>query len=543
MADLMEAGVKVAPQDFAVRIGEEELGRILNLKENLEHCGILVRYAARYQRLGWALVGMNGQGADDLGLDFSRPEAEWSGRLADLSLEKTQVNLAIRTGPPSQLMVLEVHRGQGEAALDRGGEWRAECIAMAGNVREQHYYALEPHWRLPPSGFLDGPQVMVFSEGGLVLTPPSQDPRDRESLRWLQPPWSSPPRPPGPAVWQFLREHLNADLGPEAGGAVPGPAALASWEEIFQTISIQEAVMRTFLAPAASAGEYYRCLLQAALAAGLRKPGIILGLLWHAPQWGGRHRPERWHHLENLVTAALKESASGTDAWRRDLEENLADLQEDFQGSFERIRSELEQSSGAAEPLSGQDLTAFQPRKGDEPGAAVQAGCPGGEQIIQPLAELISFMKDRVIVERGRYEAMLFELGKLSSKNEDLERRIAASELASPLPEPSLPSALEPPPAAIKMPVTSGSDLAGGEEKLTTAIFQAEGPRQPLSEVRQAVDDFLSQNSDLASEERKIKMVDYCLKYYINNNKELAGLPLRERLARSGKMARSFLTA
>jgi hypothetical protein len=543
MADLMEAGVKVAPQDFAVRIGEEELGRILNLKENLEHRGILVRYASRYQSLGWTLVGMNGEGADDLGLDFSQPEAVWSGRLADLSLEKTQVNLGIRTGPASQLMVLEVNRGLGEAALDRWGEWRAECIALVGNVREQHYYALEPHWRVPLCGFLEGPQVMVFGEGGVVLTPPSKDPQVQESLRWLQPPWSSPPRPPGSAVWQFLQEHLKADLGPEAGGTVGEPATLASWEEIFQTISSQEIVIRSFLAPAASAEEYYRGLLQAALATGLRNPRLLLGLLWHAPQWGGRHRPESWRHLENLVSVALKESAPGTDAWRQDLEANLANLKEDTQGSFEKIRSELEQSSESAAPLSGKDFAPRRTGKGNEPGPAFQAGCPAGEQIIQPLAELISFLKDRVVVERGRYEAMLFELGKLSSQNEELARRIAASEPAVPPPEPSLPSSPEPPSAEIESQAAAGKDQNLVKEKMTGAIFQAEGPRQPLLEVQKAVDDFLSNNSDLASEERKIKMVDYCLKYYINNNKELAGLPLRERLARAGKMARSFLTA
>ncbi len=53
--------------------------------------------------------------------------------------------------------------------------------------------------------------------------------------------------------------------------------------------------------------------------------------------------------------------------------------------------------------------------------------------------------------------------------------------------------------------------------------------------------DFMARNPDLASEPRKVKLVEYCLNNYININRELAGLPLPAKLEKAGEMARNFL--
>ena len=137
-------------KDFTVRIGEEEIGQILNRKENLDHHGQLWEYMSRYQALGWDLTLITAQGAD-LGLDLQQPQEVWWKQLADLGLEGVQVNLAVRTGRNSRLLVLEVNKGGGTLSLDLLGDWRSQCVAELGNCREQHYYYLPPDTRrLPP---------------------------------------------------------------------------------------------------------------------------------------------------------------------------------------------------------------------------------------------------------------------------------------------------------------------------------------------------------------------------------------------------------
>ena len=169
----------MASKDFPVRVGQEEIGRILNLKENLDLKDLLVTYIPYYQQLGWVLVGMKSPEGTPLELDFSQPEELWSQQLSDPDANETQINLGIRTGRASNLLVLEVNKGEGALSLDQCGEWRANCIAEMGGFREQHYFALPPEVQTPPSFFL-APQVLIYGEGGLVLAPPSLEPQARE---------------------------------------------------------------------------------------------------------------------------------------------------------------------------------------------------------------------------------------------------------------------------------------------------------------------------------------------------------------------------
>jgi len=281
--------------DYTVRVGQEEIGRILNLRENLDQRELLINYASRYQKLGWVLAAVAGAG-EETDLDFSQPLAVWAGKLRAQGVDQGQINVGIRTGQASGLLVLEVNKGEGAVALGDSESWQAECVAAVGESREQHYYALPPEGPWPVSFFL-APQVMVYGEGGLVLAPPSLEWQSLESWRWLKPPWQSPPGPPGVGVWKFLQEHLPED----SMLATLAEVQIPSWEEVYRHICRWDTVLKALLAPAASPEEYYQGLLQAALAMGLTDPAVLLGLLWHAPQGDARQRPERWQSLQVLV--------------------------------------------------------------------------------------------------------------------------------------------------------------------------------------------------------------------------------------------------
>ena len=267
----------MASKDFSVRVGQEEMGRILNLKENLDLKELLVTYAPHYQQLGWVLVGMKSPEGTPLELDLSQPAELWSQQLTDLGAAPDQINIGIRTGKASNLLVLEVNKGEGALSLDQCGEWRADCVAEMGGFREQHYYALPPEVQTPPSFFL-APQVLIYGEGGLVLVPPSLEPQAREPWRWLTPPWEAPPLPPKPAVWQFLKEYIPAAMvNPE----------VQSWAEIYRMISPHGTLLKALLVPPTSqacvlSGDYHYCH-----GAGVQRSGVAVRPVVARPPRGG----------------------------------------------------------------------------------------------------------------------------------------------------------------------------------------------------------------------------------------------------------------
>jgi hypothetical protein len=182
---------KKGPADFQVRIGPEELGRIFHLRDSLDQSETLIQHADRYRELGWMLE-TRGEGVEPL--DFSRSSEAWGERLMTLALAGVQVNLGIRTGLPSRLLVLETLRG--ETILDSYGEWRSACRAGAGQDWEQHYFSLPPGSRLPVSGELENFQVRIYGQGGVVLAPPSRGPDNGHVWTWLTHPWEIPPDSP-----------------------------------------------------------------------------------------------------------------------------------------------------------------------------------------------------------------------------------------------------------------------------------------------------------------------------------------------------------
>ena len=71
----MAPQAKISAEDITVNLGQEEVCRILDLKENLNNSAVLEEYISRYLRLGWSLVAVDAQGGADLGLDFRHPRS------------------------------------------------------------------------------------------------------------------------------------------------------------------------------------------------------------------------------------------------------------------------------------------------------------------------------------------------------------------------------------------------------------------------------------------------------------------------------------
>jgi hypothetical protein len=114
---------------------------LLTLKSRLDHEDVVSSSAAEYQKLGWVLRALNPQDGTDLEMDAGADPETWLNYGWEPGLPGPEINLGVRAGRRSGVMVLEVAKGQGEALLDQYGPWRAECIAVLGAGRERHFYA------------------------------------------------------------------------------------------------------------------------------------------------------------------------------------------------------------------------------------------------------------------------------------------------------------------------------------------------------------------------------------------------------------------
>lgn len=495
------------PPVFSPRLGEDELGRILNLKERQEQKSQIAAFASRYLKLAWDLTAVDTSQAEELPVDFRQSPEQWSQQLADFEAQGLPPGLGVRTGAPSHLIVVEITAGEDESVLDHLGDWRAECVAQGSDNLERHFYALPPGTRLPTASILHNALITVYGEGSWVLVPPSSEAPGEHPWRWLTPPWASPPQYPQPALWQFLKKHISR----VADSPTAAPPEIPSWEEIYGLVSPHAALLQALLAPADSPEEYYENLLEATLEVGFKDPPLLLGLLWHAPHGDARNRPDRWEYLVELVTAGFYDHS--------------------------------------------------------------QTGTP-----IQPQDELAAISGERVVIERYRYEAMLADLRKLSARAAELERQLVkwgksfapesvpadAQETAgvdqfvdhplgflhgwsdlerqvAELVDNFLPDA-ELPEDQQQSFLESFSAYQGGSlEDFSDALKKKAKQSQQEDEVETAILECLEENPDLAEDVRKVEMLHYCLKNYVNFHPDLMGLPLRERVAEAGRMARDFL--
>ena len=201
-------------QDRRVRIHREEMESLLNLKSKLDHEEAVSSFAAEYQKLGWVLRVLNPRDGTDLELVAGAGPESWVNRWWEPGLTGPQINLRVRTGKRSRLMVLEVAKGQGEALLDQYGPWRAECIAVLGAGRERHFYAWQPSPLFDSAFFGEGSEFRWYGEDQVILVPPSIETESLESWQWLRPPWETPPQDPGRPVADFLQQHLTREPQP-----------------------------------------------------------------------------------------------------------------------------------------------------------------------------------------------------------------------------------------------------------------------------------------------------------------------------------------
>jgi hypothetical protein len=500
----------LAVKDIFVRVGEEEIGRILNLKEHLDLKELLLTYAPHYQQLGWVLVGIKSPEGSPLELDLSQPTEVWGQELADLGVDIGQINIAVRTGGFSSLLVLEVNQGEGALSLDQWGDWRADCVAEVGGRREQHYYSLPAGTQAPPSFFL-APQVLIYGEGGLVLVPPSVEPQAQEPWRWLQPPWEKPPRPPKPAVWRFLKEYIPA---------VMVKPQVPSWPEIYQLVASHGSLLQALLVPPASQGEYYQSIVKTALELNLRDPELLLGLLWHAPLGESRHDPDKWDYFHALVARALGRPVEGDST-------AMLPALANKKTSPDNAETASSPGSPAVQP-SLEVLGMFPGPAASDPGLQELEGAspPRFEQSISgQFFQLLAGLGEKVIMESCRYEAMLAGLqgqaGEIDNLVSQWEQHFAGS---SPLP-------------SGEQAMVSRNTV---EFDWDAIINQNALKKQKIQEIQTVANDFLKQNPDLADDRHKVQMVIFCLRNYISLNPEFAGMPFREKLDRAGIMARGF---
>lgn len=396
------------------KIQEEEFCRILDLRKNLQFSDVLIKHLSHYLSLGWHLAAINAQNRIHQMINFQEPQETWSEKLIELGLDGVEINVGVRTGSASGLLILEVPK-QGRALPFRREDWSSDCVAEAGAHLEQHYYELPEGWRLPASFSLEPFEVTVFGEGDLVLAPPSLEPRTQANWRWLKPPWDSALSQPPPILRKIIKV-----AAPEPDPCLPAPA-IPSWEKIYPAIAPYPSVLQALMSPAATKERYYQRLLEAALAGGLREPQLLLGLLWHAPLGDARERPQGWQYLQDLLNC--EGLAGGLGAERP---HNAGASQAPAAGS------QIQTISGEPGPLVdsphgsprvggdyGSRASSWQAglaRRGEEqPSTEPKPGGPrqGNGEFGDSWQELFRASQENLIIERHRYEGMIYELGKL----------------------------------------------------------------------------------------------------------------------------------
>jgi hypothetical protein len=292
-------------KDRRVKIRQEEIETLLNLKAKLDDKEEMAGYVAKYRDLAWELVSPDGQGGapgepEGAARSEGRPNAPWNPGLAGPG-----PRLGIRTGKKARLLVLEVAVGPGDALLDRYGAWRADCVAVLGTQRERHFYlwpplpffAAVPHWVAP--------EFTWWGEGQVILLPPAVDPQMQEPWRWQTPPWEKPPQYPPPSVGKFFQERVIRKIHGEADITL-------TWQEIYCLAAPYPPLLQALSAATPLLDDYYQGIIQAAWAEGLTTPEVLLPLLWHAPQGDVRRNPERWERLKKGVLAGQNPSDLAT---------------------------------------------------------------------------------------------------------------------------------------------------------------------------------------------------------------------------------------
>ncbi|NWG10132.1 MAG: hypothetical protein HXX80_07520, partial [Nitrososphaerales archaeon] len=177
------------PSVFSPRLGDDELGRILSLKERQGQKSQVAVSASRYLLLGWELAALDTDRAVELPVDFQQPKELWSFQLDDFEERGIALGLGVHAGLRSKILVVEITIDEGDEVLDGLGEWRAECVAQGEDGLERHFYALPQGRRVPTASILQDALITVYGEGSLVEIPLAADSPGEKAWHWLTPPW------------------------------------------------------------------------------------------------------------------------------------------------------------------------------------------------------------------------------------------------------------------------------------------------------------------------------------------------------------------
>jgi hypothetical protein len=219
-----------ASRQFSIKVGSQELDRISQARKNLDDIKTLAQFAARYQKLGWSPVALEGHAGADLKVDFRQPDTTWINFLMDLALQEIPVRLALRLEPQASLFVFRMHAKLVKDLEASLGDWRSACIARCGDAWEHHFLVLPPTWHFAAENPADdsGGLLSVVRPGNLVLAPPSRETSSLDLWRWINSPWEQPPGHPCPEIL-ILLESCGFIFGrnPKAADALPDRAEMA----------------------------------------------------------------------------------------------------------------------------------------------------------------------------------------------------------------------------------------------------------------------------------------------------------------------------
>ncbi|MGQ9687670.1 MAG: hypothetical protein ACUVXF_02610 [Desulfobaccales bacterium] len=285
-------------------------------------------------------------------------------------------------------------------------------------------------------------------------------------------------------MWEFLEDF---DLLQAADGV----EEVLLWDQVYACIASHENLIRALLTPASSPLAYYRDLAHQARLAGINDPDLMFALLWHAPQGDVRTSPERLSHIRKLAA-----TATATDNGKR------------------------------VAPPGGSSSAPVT----DLPVAAPSQTAP------TPVNDLVEFMENRVVLDRSRYESMIYELAELTAKAEALQRRLEEWE--------RLYDGRQPTAAVDSLTKEPTAEMAVGNFAYNHPMSSTspEVRKPQLTRLKAVVQDFLKNNADLADNEEAVRMLQFCLRNYIDLNPELNALPLGTKLEMAGKMAREFMS-
>jgi hypothetical protein len=198
---------------------------------------------------------------------------------------------------------------------------------------------------------------------------------------------------------------------------------IPAWEEIYPDIAPHAAVLQALMTPAPSPESYYQNLLAAARAMGLKEPQLLLGLLWHAPLGDVRERSQGWQYLQQLLNGGGLAGRPQEQGPRDDgpgqsrvPQGRLRAMAEQPMpaGDFHHSSSPGEEDH-SSRAFSGHTAISLAWAAEEPFGERRKSGAPHQDKSESDSnwQEFVRTSQEKLIVERSRYEAMIYELGKL----------------------------------------------------------------------------------------------------------------------------------